>query len=151
MICIVRDLDQDAIKWNPEEEEWSIMQIILHVGESIPFWLKEIKSIGIKENQNAKWGRGFFNKNRLYAICDENIQNTTLDEAIINLEKITLSVKEMLQLLTDDQLQIVASSNYSYFEGKTVQFIVESEIVKHIEGHVGQIKRNLLKSQNPYY
>src|SRR5690625_3571725 len=146
MNSIVRELDEETIKWNPTEEEWSIMQIIVHVGEAIPFWLEDIK--GIQKDPTAKWGRGLTHEGRLYAVSDENIQNTTVDEAIIDLEKIPLLVKESLASLTDEQLQIVAPSKNPNFEGKPVQFIVDNLVVKHIEGHVGQIKRNLSKVED---
>lgn len=143
MIQIVRGLDEKTIRWNPTEEEWSIMQIIVHVAEAIPFWLKEIE--GIKKDPTAKWGRGLSDEARLYTVSEENISNTTVDGAIRDLEKIPSLVEKSLDSLTDEQLKIVAPCHNPNFEGKPVQFIVDNLVVKHIEGHVGQIKRNLSK------
>lgn len=143
MISTVRSLDEETIRWNPTEDEWSIMQIIVHVSEAIPFWLREIE--GIKKDPDAKWGRGLSDEDRLYAVSEENIQNTTVDKAISDLEKIPSLVEESLAALTDEQLKIVAPCHNPNFEGKPVQFIVDNLVVKHVEGHVGQIKRNLSK------
>lgn len=146
MIQIVRGLDEETIRWNPTEEEWSIMQIIVHVAEAIPFWLKEIE--GIKKDPTATWGRGLSHEGRLYAVSEENIQNTTVDEALQDLKKVPASVKETVQSLSDEQYQLVAPCRNPNFEGKPVQFIVDNLIVKHVDGHLGQIKRNLSKLED---
>lgn len=143
MISIVKELDEETIRWNPVEDEWSIMQIIVHVAEAIPFWLQEIE--GIKKDPTAKWGRGLSHEGRLYAVSEENITNTTVDGAIKDLEEVPSSVKETIESLTEEQLQLVAPCHNPNFEGKPVQFIVDNLVVKHVDGHLGQIKRNLSK------
>ncbi|MEI3612405.1 DinB family protein [Pseudogracilibacillus sp. SO30301A] len=143
MIAFVRGLDEKTIRWNPTEDEWSIMQIIVHVAEAIPFWLREIERI--IEDSSAKWGRGLTDEDRLYAVSDENIQNVKVDDAIRDLKKIPSLVEKSLSSLTEDQLKIVAPCHNPNFEGKPVQFIIDNLVVKHVEGHLGQIKRNLSK------
>lgn len=143
MISTVQKLDEDTIRWNPTEEEWSIIQIIAHVGEAIPFWLKEIESV--QAVPTGKWGRDHFHAGRLMAVSEENITNLTVDQAIADLEKIPSLVEERLSSLTKEQLEIVAPTYNPNFEGKPVEFIVNNLVVKHIEGHLGQINRNLSK------
>lgn len=143
MVRIVKELDEETIRRKPTDDEWSMMQIIVHVGEAIPYWLKQIE--GIQKDPNAKWGRGLTDNNRLVAVSEENIKNSNVKEALEKLEKIPLFVKESLMRITDEQFQTVAPSHNPNFEGKPVQFIVDHLVVKHIEGHVGQIKRNLSK------
>jgi len=130
MINVLKNTEEDTIRWNPSKEEWSIMQVVVHVSESIPFWLNEIERV--KKDPTVKWGRGYFDKNRLITLSKENIDNTTLDEAITNLEKVPLLVKETLESLTDEQPQ-----------EKAIQFMIDIEVIKHIEGHLHQVKRNL--------
>ena len=38
----VKGLSEETIRWNPTEEEWSIMQIVAHIVEAVPYWLDEI-------------------------------------------------------------------------------------------------------------
>lgn len=40
IISLVKDLSEKEIRWNPSAEEWSIMQIITHVAEAIPYWVR---------------------------------------------------------------------------------------------------------------
>ena len=39
--------------WKPSEDEWSIMQIITHVAEAIPYWAKEINNIKLNQEMNG--------------------------------------------------------------------------------------------------
>ncbi|WP_318503146.1 hypothetical protein [Bacillus sp. T3] len=41
----VQDLNQEVILWKPSSEEWSIMQIVCHVAEAVPYWLTEIEML----------------------------------------------------------------------------------------------------------
>ena len=43
MIGTVTRLSEETIRWKPSEEEWSIMQILCHVVEAVPYWLGEIE------------------------------------------------------------------------------------------------------------
>lgn len=143
IISIVRDLDESTIRWNPTEEEWSILQIVVHVAEAIPFWLKDIEAI--KADPTKKWGRDLKNDGRLYAVSEENIKNTTVDQAINDLAKVPAGMKASLENLTEEQAQLVAPCYNPNFEGKPVQFIVDKLVVSHVNGHLGQVKRNLSK------
>lgn len=42
---IVKSLPEEIIRWKPSKDEWSVMQIITHVAEAIPYWAKEISNI----------------------------------------------------------------------------------------------------------
>ena len=58
IIETVKGLSEETIRRNPTEEEWSIMQIIAHIVEAVPYWLGEIDqlvAISWKE-----WGRNHF-------------------------------------------------------------------------------------------
>lgn len=143
MVAIVRDLDEETIRWNPTADEWSIMQIIVHVAEAIPFWLDDIEAI--KKSPHDKWGRDLKHEGRLFAVSEDNINNTTVEQAITNLEKIPTQVKETLENLSEEEAQIVAPCYNPNFDGKPVQFIIDKLVVNHVSGHLGQIKRNLSK------
>ncbi len=143
MMATVKELPEKTIRWNPSAEEWSIMQIISHVAEAIPFWLGEIRRI--IANPEKKWGRGLTDEARLQAVSEENVHTKTVEEVIAELKKIPALVEETVQPLTSDQLTIVAPSKNPNFKGKPVQFIVDKLVVGHIEGHNEQILRNLSK------
>ena len=45
IIETVNGLSEETIRWNPSEEEWSIMQIMAHIIEAVPYWLDEINEL----------------------------------------------------------------------------------------------------------
>lgn len=143
MINIIEELEENKLRNNPEAEEWSILQIVAHVSESIPFWTSQIEMV--INDSTVEWGRGYFDTSRLFAISDANIKNLTVKKGIIDLEKIVILVEDLLLHLKDNHLKITASSKYEIFNGESVQYILEKELINHIKGHLEQINRNLLK------
>lgn len=132
IIYFLQTVEEKKIRWNPSGKEWSIMQVISHICESIPFWIEEIESV--KKDSTVKIGRGreYFSEDRLAVLTKEYNQNTTIDEAIEKMKKFILVVNKSLETLTNKQLK-----------DETIKFIVDIEIVGHIKGHLHQIKRNL--------
>ncbi|MDI6676484.1 MULTISPECIES: DinB family protein [Bacillus cereus group] len=140
---IVKTLPEEIIYWKPSEDEWSIMQIITHVAEAIPYWAKEISNIKI--NRENLWGRGLTDEVRLQAVSEENINGTTVVEVIEQLSTIPLTIENVLTTLTDEELHIQAPSRNPRFNNKSIDFIVNHLIVEHTEKHYKQIERNLCK------
>ncbi|MCU4989631.1 DinB family protein [Bacillus cereus] len=140
---IVKPLPEEIIYWKPSEDEWSIMQIITHVAEAIPYWAKEISNI--KVNHENLWGRGLTDKVRLQAVSEEIIHNQTIEEVIEQLSSMPLTIEKVLTTLTDEELKIQAPSRNPRFTNKSIDFIVNHLIVEHTEKHYKQIERNLCK------
>ncbi|PFF33640.1 hypothetical protein CN327_13515 [Bacillus cereus] len=140
---IVKPFPEEIIYWKPSEDEWSIMQIITHVAEAVPYWAKEINNI--KLNHENLWGRGLTDEVRLQAVSEENINNQSIEEVIEQLSSIPLIIENVLNTLTDEELNIQAPSRNPRFNNKSIDFIVNHLIVEHTEKHYKQIERNLCK------
>ncbi|EOG8707929.1 DinB family protein [Bacillus cereus] len=140
---IVKSLPEEIIYWKPSEDEWSIMQIITHVAEAIPYWAKEISNI--KVNHENLWGRGLTDEVRLQAVSEENINGKSVEEVIEQLSTIPITIENVLNTLTDEELHIQAPSRNPRFSNKSIDFIVNHLIVEHTEKHYNQIERNVLK------
>lgn len=140
---IVKPLPEEIIYWKPSEDEWSIMQIITHVAEAVPYWAKEINNI--KLNHENLWGRGLTDEVRLQAVSEEKINNQSIEEVIEQLSSIPLIIENVLNTLTDEELNIQAPSRNPRFNNKSIDFIVNHLIVEHTEKHYKQIERNLCK------
>lgn len=139
----VQGLSEETVRWNPSKEEWSIMQIIAHVAEAIPYWLGEIEKI--KENPSAQWGRGITDEVRLQTVSEENVNSLSVSSVLDELKAAAEQTANVLNELTDEQLSIVAPCRNPRFDGKPVEFIINHLIVEHAEKHYGQIQRNLSK------
>ncbi|KXY32507.1 hypothetical protein AT269_09725 [Bacillus cereus] len=140
---IVKPLPEEIIYWKPSVDEWSVMQIITHVAEAIPYWAKEINNI--KLNHENLWGRGLTDGVRLQAVSEENINKKSIEEVIEQLSSIPLIIENVLNTLTDEELNIQAPSRNPRFNNKPIDFIVNHLIVEHTEKHYKQIERNLCK------
>ena len=145
ILDIVKDLPEETIRWKPSEDEWSIMQIITHIAEAIPYWVKEIKNISLHPDQ--PWGRGLTDEVRLKTVAEENVNRLSVNEVIKQLPSVSSVVEEGLQSLKDEDLATKAPSRNPRFDGKPVEFIVNHLIVEHLEKHYSQIQRNLSKHQ----
>lgn len=138
----VEGLDEKTIRWNPNEEEWSIIQIVSHLNEAIPYWLNEIERVVTKPG--SKWGRGLADENRLAAVA--NPDQLEFKEEMKKLKEIQQSVSDCLNGLSETQLnEINPHRNFEKFGYKSVSFIIDHFLVEHVSNHSIQIKRNVSK------
>lgn len=138
----VDGLSEEVIRWNPSEEEWSILQILSHVAEATPYWLNELERI--LEKPGSEWGRGLQDPARLAAV--ENPEKLNVDQVIKDVAALKELVEKELGKVTDDRLsEENPHRNFAKFGNKPVSFLIEHFLVEHIEGHHGQIQRNLSK------
>lgn len=142
IISTVEKLPEDTIRWNPSDEEWSILQILNHVVEATYFWIGELKII--LENPGSKWGRGLQHPGRLAAVSDPD--SLVVEEVIEEVKGLKDYISENLSKVNDDRLtEENPHRNFEKFGNKPVSFLIEHFLVEHIEGHYGQIQRNLSK------
>lgn len=143
IIEIVEGLSEEIIRKNPVPEEWSIMQIICHVEEALPYWIGEIENI--KAAPGTEWGRHFTHAGRLAAV--DAAETRAVSDVIAGLKSIKPFVAGKLAELDEATLAIESPSRNPNFGTKPVFFIVDHLIVEHASKHFGQIQRNLSKLQ----
>lgn len=137
----VQDLNKEVIHWQPSVEEWSIMQIVCHVAEAVPYWLTEIETLLVSPGN--VWGRGLQDHDRLEAVS--NTDTRTMTEVLDELNSIKKQVEITLTKLDEDRLKKEAPSRNPRFGMKPISFIVDHLLVEHVIKHYGQIQRNLVK------
>lgn len=136
----IEGLDEKVVRWNPTKEEWSIMQIVSHLNEAIPYWLGEIDRVVTEPG--SKWGRGLDNESRLAAVL--NPDDMSIEEEIATLKKIQQQVSDCLIGLSEAQLNAEnPHRNFEKFGHKPVSFIINHFLVEHVNKHYVQIQRNL--------
>ncbi|MBA4537493.1 DinB family protein [Bacillus aquiflavi] len=142
MIQTSESLSEEVIRWKPSEAEWSILQILSHINEAIPYWLGEI--IKIIETPGTTWGRGLQDQARLSAVA--NPDELSVKVILDSLKEQKDHISAVLNTLTEEQLTIESPHiNFAKFGNKPVSFIVDHFIDEHLKGHYGQIHRNLSK------
>lgn len=143
VIQISEGLSDDVLRWNPTEEEWSIMQILCHLVEAVPYWLNEIQQL--LETPGKEWGRGLQHEGRLAAVEKSKVDSTSLADVLKDLAELKPQVEQTLNKLDEEKLAMEAPSRNPRFGTKPISFIVDHLLVEHAEKHVGQIQRNLSK------
>ncbi len=134
-------LSEETIRWNPTKDEWSIMQILCHILEAVPYWLGEIRQI--KEQPGELWGRNHLQEARIAAVT--NTDSRSVDDVLRELASLKSLVEKELGTLDEETLAIQATSRNPNFGTKPISFIVDHLIVEHTSKHYGQIQRNLSK------
>ncbi|OLO27900.1 hypothetical protein BTR23_19000 [Alkalihalophilus pseudofirmus] len=143
IIETVRGLPEETIRWEPTEDEWSIMQIIAHIVEALPYWVAEIEQL--VETPGKPWGRNHLHEPRLEAVKPETVDAISVDEMIQALEEVKQTVQEGIGNLTREQLAAEATSVNPNFGTKPPSWIIDHLIDEHVNKHEGQIQRNLSK------
>jgi uncharacterized damage-inducible protein DinB len=126
------------INWVPGEGVWSVMDILCHVREFIPFWTGQ--TLRIVRRPHEPWGRDHTDTARLAAVA-----NTSAYKLEAVLSDIRLAVKqsaETFQNLSDAELAVEATSRNPRWGLKPASFVVDDLIVHHLAKHIGQIRRN---------
>jgi uncharacterized damage-inducible protein DinB len=138
----VENLPEKDIRWNPTEEEWSILQIISHLNEAVPYWLGEVERVIAQPG--SKWGRGLLDVDRLAAVAEPD--ELKVDEEIAVLKGLKLQVSDRLSNVSEAQLKEEnPHRNFEKFGNKPISFIIDHFIGEHLDKHVGQVQRNLSK------
>ncbi|WP_375088220.1 DinB family protein [Peribacillus sp. RS7] len=140
----VANLPEETIRYKPADDEWSIMQILSHLAEAIPYWLGEVETVIAKPG--AKWGRGLQDPARLAAVT--HTDKLAVDDVLKQVEELKYKVESRIGNLDEETLSRESPHrNFAKFGNKPVSYIVEHFIDEHISGHYDQIKRNLSKIQ----
>ncbi len=143
IIATVKGLSEETIRWNPTEEEWSIMQIMAHIVEAVPYWLDEINQL--VQSPGKEWGRNHLQERRLDAVSPAVVDATSVSDILAAIEDVKRQVKEGIENLTAEQLAAEAPSRNPNFGTKSLSFIIDHLIDQHVNKHEGQIQRNLSK------
>lgn len=139
---VTATLSEETIRWNPSEDEWSILQILSHLTEAIPYWLSEVETVVAAPG--SKWGRGLQDSNRLAAVTDP--EKLSVEDVRKQIEELKQKVANGLGKLDEETLAKESPHrNFEKFGNKPVSYIVDHFIDEHISGHYNQIKRNLSK------
>jgi fumarylpyruvate hydrolase len=139
MLAQVAALPADLIAWQPAPEVWSVMDVLCHVQEFIPYWTSQ--AVQVVEQPGQPWGRTHTDADRLAAVT--NTAARSLANVQEGIRRATDASATTLSRLTDAQLNAEAPSRNPRWGVKPAHFIVDDLLVAHVEKHIGQIQRNV--------
>lgn len=135
----VVELPEEALRWKPTADAWSIAEILGHVEEAMPYWAAEIQRVAA--NPGTEWGRNHQNESRLAAVAAT--PQRSIGDLIAGVAKAANAVAEVLRKLNEQDLQIESPSRNPPWGVKPMSFALDHLIVSHLRGHRDQIKRTL--------
>ena len=139
IIAEVRRLPSEFINWIPAEGVWSVMDILCHIREFVPFWTGE--TLRIVRRPNETWGRDHTDTARIAAVT--NTAAYKLEDVLLDIRQAAQQSADALRDLSDADLDIQATSKNPRWGVKPASFVVDDLVVQHVEKHLGQIRRNV--------
>lgn len=135
----VQRLPPELMTWAPAEGVWSVMDILCHIREFVPFWTDE--TLHISRRPDEEWGRDHTDTARLAAVT--NTAGYKLEDVVADIRRRVRHSAVTLTGLTDADLAVEATSKNPRWGLKPASFVVDHLLVQHVEKHLGQIRRNV--------
>jgi len=139
MLTEVASLRADLITWQPAADVWSVMDILCHVQEFVPYWTAQ--AIRVIERPQEAWGRTHADPDRLAAVANTSARR--LADVTDAIRQAAAASADALSKLSDGDLDVEAPSRNPRWGVKPAQFIVDQLLIEHVQKHIGQIGRNV--------
>jgi fumarylpyruvate hydrolase len=143
MLAEVDRLPAPLITWQPAPDVWSVMDILCHVQEFIPYWTRQ--ALRVIEHPEEQWGRDHTDRDRMAAVTDTSVRQLSDVQRAIH-RGVTESA-DALARVSDAELDREATSKNPRWGQRPAHFIVDHLLVQHVEKHLGQIRRNVSQYQ----
>lgn len=130
-----KKVEPQALHFHPDENAWSVAQILAHVAEFENFFTTDV--LRLRENPGSRFGRTMEHEERLQAVQLTG-QETPEDllGRVAESEQVTLS---RLGELTDADLSVTGT--HPKFGEQTIEWELGHFITEHLEKHIGQLQR----------
>ncbi len=143
LLAAVERLPDEVVHWKPATNVWSVMEIVSHVREFVPYWTTQ--ALQVARDPDRLWGRDHLDPDRLAAI-QQGVGQTLAAAAAATREVVRASA-EALRSLSDRDFASTAVSRNPRWGRQPASFIVDHLVIQHVEKHLGQIRRNVEQFQ----
>ncbi|MBL8206440.1 MAG: DinB family protein [Blastocatellia bacterium] len=139
LLTEVANLPSDLIVWKPADEAWSVMEILCHVAEFVPYWTGQ--TLQIVQQPGEPWGRTHTDTARLEAV--QQAGSHSLSEVMTVIRDGVQKSAATLCGLNQRDLSSEAMSRNPRWARQPASFIVEHLLIEHVEKHRSQVQRNV--------
>jgi hypothetical protein len=139
IVAEVQRLPPQLITWIPGDGVWSVMDILCHIREFVPFWTAE--TLSMARRPHVPWGRDHTDSARLAAVTLTAAYN--LEDVVVDIRDAVRRSADELKDLSDADLAVEAVSRNPRWGLKPASFVVDHLLVQHVEKHLRQIRRNV--------
>ena len=137
LLAEANKLPEEAIGWKPADDVWSVVEILGHVAEILPYWTGQV--LRIIRQPHEQWGRNHADAARLDAV--QRAASRTLADITAEIRAGVEAAAATLRSLTDAELAIEATSRNSRWGSKPASFVVDHLLIEHVNKHLGQMQR----------
>lgn len=137
LVNLVEGIPDNQLYWKPNEQEWSLMEVLAHVEEVVNYWIAELEQV--ISSPGSAWGRGMDAPARLEAV--RNAPNRSFDDVKKGINKAKVYTDAAFDRIKEEDLNIVSPHRNPKFGIKPMRFLVDHFLVEHLEKHVTQVKR----------
>ncbi len=138
LLAEVGALPAEVIGWKPSDDVWSVVEILGHVSEFVPYWTAQ--AVQIARHSQEQWGRTHTDTDRIDAV--NRARSCSVADVTGEIRAGVESSASTLRGLSDAELATEAMSRNPRWGLKPAAFVVEQLVVQHVEKHLGQIRRN---------
>ena len=121
----------------PTEDEWTIMEILAHLVELMPYWADEVAKLVAQPGQN--FGRLSQQEERLAALRDHG--HDGLEQVKAALPKSYRCLDQALSHLQGSDLTL--TGHHMIFGERTLAWFIDELIVQHVHNHIVQMQESL--------
>ncbi|MEK7414752.1 MAG: DinB family protein [Planctomycetota bacterium] len=139
LLTEVASLPSDLIVWKPADDVWSVIEILCHVAEFVPYWTGQ--TLQIVQQSDEPWGRTHADTARLEAVHQAGA--LSLSEVMAAIRDGVQKSAAALRALNEGDLAIAAMSRNPRWARQSASFLVEHLLIEHVEKHRSQIQRNV--------
>jgi uncharacterized damage-inducible protein DinB len=139
ILADVQRMPRELTTWIPVEGAWSVIDILCHIREFVPFWAGE--TLRMARRPHEAWGRDHTDTARLAAVT--NTAAYKLDDVVTDIRHVVRRSAAALKELTDADLSVEAMSKNPRWGLKPASFVLDHLLLEHLEKHLGQIRRNV--------
>lgn len=139
LLAEVSALSAALISWKPAPDVWSVMEILCHVAEFVPYWT--VQTTQVASRPDEEWGRTHTDAARLAAVA--RADSRTLEDVTNEIHAAVRNSADTLRAMTDTSFETPAMSRNPRWGLKPAAFIVEHLLVEHVDKHIGQVRRNV--------
>jgi uncharacterized damage-inducible protein DinB len=145
LLTEVASLPSDLILWKPADDVWSVLEILCHVAEFVPYWTGQ--TLQITRQSGESWGRTHADPARLEAVRQAG--SISLPEVMAAIRDGVQKSAAALRALHESDLAIEAMSRNPRWARQPASFLVEHLLIEHVEKHRSQVQRNARQFHKP--
>jgi uncharacterized damage-inducible protein DinB len=135
----VEPLAGEDLYRKPADGEWSVMQVLAHVAEMLPYWSRQAREIVARERDNEPFGRTHDDPGRVAAV--EQHASNGLDTMLARLRSGLAEAVGTIRGLPPNAW--ARTAQHARRGEMTIEQIVQDFLVSHLDEHSQQIEATL--------